>query len=80
MSNAPAHSAEHDQLMQLVAKITDKSKLIEGTILITIGVDGRPCIGGNFVSPAIAMEILRQLAAAENQIANVSRVDLPKDN
>lgn len=80
MSNAPAHAAEHDQLMQLVAKVTDKSKLIEGIILITVGKDGRPCIGGNFVSPTVAMGILRQLAAAENQIADVSQIDMPKDN
>lgn len=80
MSNAPAHAAEHDQLMQLVAKVTEKSELIEGIVLITVGKDGRPCLGGNFSTPAIAMTILRQLAAAEDQVADVSIVKLPRDN
>lgn len=51
MTNAPAHAAEHDQLMQLLAKVTDRSQLIGAVILITIGCDGRPCVGSDLGFP-----------------------------
>lgn len=78
MSNAPAHFAEHDQLMQVVAKIVNQSVLIDTVVLITVG-DGRPCIGGN-LNPTQVTELLRQLVAAEDDIEGVRRVDLPRDN
>lgn len=80
MTNAPAHAAEHNTLMQLIAKIVNQSALIDTVILITVGVDGRPSIGGNVDHPGQIMEILQQLAAAEEDVEGVRRVDLPKDN
>lgn len=80
MSSAPAHAAEHDQLMQLLAKVTDRSELIGAVILITIGCDGRPCVGSDLDSPATIHKVLREIAAAEDQIADVSEVKMPRDN
>lgn len=80
MSNAPAHAAEHDQLMQLLAKATRNSELIAAIVLITIGVDGRPCVGSDMDSPAMIHKALREIGEAEDQIADVSQVRVPKDN
>lgn len=80
MSNAPAHVAEHDQLMQLVAKVLSQSELIGAMILVTIGTDGRPCVGSDLDSPATIHRVLREIAAAEDQIADISEVKVPKDN
>lgn len=79
MTNAPAHAAEHNILMQVVAKIVNQSVLIDMVVLITVGVDGRPSVGGN-LEPAQVVELLRQLIAAEDQIANVSQIKVPRDN
>lgn len=80
MSNAPAHAAEHNQLMQLIAKVTDRSELIGAAILITIGHDGRPCVGSDLDSPATIHKVLREIAAAEDQVVNVSEIKILKDN
>lgn len=80
MNNVPAHAKEHDDLITLVAKITDSSKLIAGCIVVTIGVDGRPVVGGNLGTTAQIMNVLRQLAAAEDQIADVYKIDTPRNN
>lgn len=80
MSNVPIHAAEHDQLMQLLAKVTDRSQLIGAVILITIGHDGRPCVGSDLDSPETIHKVLREIAEAEDQIADVSEVGTPRDN
>ena len=80
MSNAPAHVAGHEDLLRIVMKVTDNSHLIACTIVITIGTDGRPCVGGNIDHPEQLLDILRQLADAENMIGDASKVDMPKDN
>ena len=77
---APAHAKEHDALMVMLAKQVETSKLIEGAILITVGYDGRPCVGGNMASPAHIMELLRVLGGAEGLVSNVAQVDVPGTN
>lgn len=77
---APPHAKEHDELMVFLAKLVEKSDLIDGAILITVGKDGRPCIGGNIESPAHMLEILRQLVEAEDLIEAVKDVPVPRDN
>lgn len=80
MSNAPAHAAEHDALMQLLAKVTDRSQLIGAVILVTIGHDGRPCVGSDLDSPATIHKVLREIGEAEGLVADVSEVKVPRDN
>ncbi len=80
MTNAPAHAAEHEQLLQLLAKATRTSTLIGGIVLITVGVDGRPCVGGDLDTPEQILSVIRQLAAAENLIDTVAEVNIPEDN
>lgn len=80
MTNAPAHATEHDQLMQLLAKVTCNSELIAAVVLITIGHDGRPCVGSDMDSPAMIHKALREIGAAEDQVADVSQVKVPRDN
>lgn len=77
---APPHAKEHHELLQLVGKLVQDSKLIDGMILITVGYDGRPCVGGNVESPEHIMELLRALGEAGSAVAGSSRVDIPKDN
>lgn len=78
--SAPAHAKEHDNLTVLLAKSIEFSKLIDGVILITIGKDGRPCVGGNVDNPATMLRILRELAAAESLVEDVSKVLVPRNN
>lgn len=81
MSNSPpAHAEEHHDLMQLVAKVIKHSALIEGMVLITIGVDGRPCVGANIEDPAVISAILRELGNAEHTIEGVRRIGRPVSN
>lgn len=80
MSNAPTHVAEHEALMQLVAKVTGRSELIAAVVLITIGHDGRPCVGSNIDSPAMMHKALREIGEAEDQIVSMFQVRVPRDN
>lgn len=73
----PAHADEHDALMVMLAKQVETSRLIAGAILITVGVDGRPCVGANMDDPAAIMRILRELGAAEQHVEHVTEVDVP---
>lgn len=73
----PPHADEHDALMVMLAKQVEVSKLIRGAILITVGVDGRPCVGANLDNPAIVMRLLRGLGEAEQHIEGVAQVDVP---
>lgn len=78
--NAPIHAEEHTQLMQLVAKVTDKSRLIQAVIIITVGADGRPMVGSDLGDPGLVFGVLQQVMMAHDQIATVTNVDVPKDN
>lgn len=77
---APAHSDEHNGLMQIIGKLVNQSELIDIAILVTVGTDGRPAVGGNLDNPAQITEVLRQIVAAEDQVATITQVDLPRDN
>lgn len=78
MTVPPAHAEEHHTLMQLVAQVVEQSKLINGMILVTIGVDGRPCVGANIEDPAVISALLRQLGEAS--IAGVRSIGRPTSN
>lgn len=80
MSNAPIHADEHEQLMQLIAKVTDKSEKIMAIILITVGTDGRPMIGSDLGDPGPVFAVLAQVTAAHGHIDNIVKVAVPKDN
>lgn len=77
---APAHAKEHDALMVMLAKQIETSKLIEGAVLVTIGYDGRPCVGANIGNPAHVLQLLRSLGEAEDLVENVTKVDVPETN
>lgn len=77
---APPHAAEHHELLQIIGKLVNKSILIEGAVLITIGVDGRPCVGGNVGDTAQIIEIMRQLVEAGDQAGEATQVKVPRDN
>lgn len=76
----PAHATEHNELLQLLGKATDKSQLIGAVVLITVGIDGRPMVGSNLGHEDEVYYLLRRLVAAEDQIAAVDKVDVPRDN
>jgi hypothetical protein len=78
--SVPAHAKEHNDLMVLLAKQIETSKFIEGAILITIGKDGRPCVGSNITSVPYVMELMRALGGAEDQIDSVVKVSIPGTN
>ncbi len=77
--SVPPHTPEHHELLQLVGKLVDKSKLIDCCILITIGVDGRPCIGGNMSAPDMH-RLMTELGAAEDLAKAPVEIPIPKDN
>lgn len=78
-NNVPNHAKEHHELLQLVGKLVDRSELISGCILITIGTDGRPCIGGNMTASSMH-EIMTALGAAEEYAKPPVEVPIPRDN
>lgn len=77
---APIHAEEHTQLMQLIAKVTDKSEKIMAVIVITVGADGRPMVGSDLGGPGFVFGVLQQVMAAHDQIATITNIDVPKDN
>lgn len=79
-TNAPAHAAEHNDLMQLVAKVTDQSELIACVILVTVGADGRPMIGSDLETPEAVLNVLAQVMDAHQYKAVVSKIDVLKGN
>lgn len=80
MNSPPVHAAEHDELLRLLAKATERSTTVHGVILITIGTDGRPCLGSDLGDPKVIHQVLRQIGGAEDKIANVAEVDIPHSN
>lgn len=77
---APRHSAEHTELMQLLARATEKSETIAYSVLVTVGVDGRPMVGTDLDSPEAVVEVLAQVVGAYSEIEQVTSVDIPKAN
>jgi len=71
MSNAPAHTPEHDEIMKIVAIMQQRSKLIDLAILITIGKDGRPVVAGN-ATPEEMSNIMSTLGGARDFIAGTT--------
>lgn len=79
--NAPSHRQEHDELMQLIAKVAGSSQLIDAMVLITIGRDGRPCLGSDVEDPRVVLSILQQLVdAGTTNLVHVRKIEVPKDN
>lgn len=72
----PAHSKAHDELSEIIARVSDSSGTIEGWILITVGKDMRPAISSNVGDAAGISSILRQLGNAEDKIASVEEKTL----
>ncbi len=75
----PVHSPEHEQLLQLLAKATEHSRLVDDIILITIGFDGRPCIGGTIASPEQMLAVLRALGGAGEHLEDTREIDIPEN-
>lgn len=77
---APPHAKEHHELLQLLAKATEKSDLVGHVILITLGFDGRPCVGSSIPNPGAVLEILTQLGAASDALETVTEIDMPGES
>lgn len=77
---APPHAKEHHELLQLLAKATENSKLVDHVVLITIGFDSRPCVGSSIPNPGTVLEILTQLGAATDALETVTEIDMPGDS
>lgn len=77
---APPHTKEHHELLQLLAKAIENSKLVDHVILITIGFDSRPCVGSSIPNPGAVLEILSHLGAATNALENITEIDMPGDS
>lgn len=77
--NAPVHYKEHEELVQLIAKITGQSGPVQDFVIVTIGTDNRPMIGSS-LPQEVTMAVLAHLTMSQGDIASVTKVAVPKDN
>lgn len=76
----PVHAPEHEDMLRTCAKMVEASGTVEGLILITVGYDGRPCVGGNLGSAEDILVVLQQLVDYAD-LANPGRtIPLPRNN
>ncbi len=76
----PAHADQHDELIEILAKMVEKCKLIEYVVMVTIGFDGRPVVGGNLDDSSQISDLFRQLVAAEDKISESYKIAISSDN
>jgi len=75
-----AHVNEHNDIMMLVAKIAQSSKVVEAAILITFDDDGCPCVGSYGLDLEDVMPTLQVVASSENQIVKAEMKPLDSSN